>query len=148
MLFAISNCLLQQSYYRRTLRLSQGANLDVTQSPSGSFEEMRRVLEHGAVVKAEVYIRTLNPDIRVMVSHLFGTHTETGDLLPGPHHLEKVLVQSQDRFPQRLAKGPKPRPRGAKNVVKTSVCFIYWHMFFGQRPKFSAPAHGTQQLQS
>jgi hypothetical protein len=93
MLFAIINCLPQQSYYRRTLRLIQGANLDVTQSPSGSFEEMRRVSEQGAMVKAEVHIRALNPNISVVLSHLFGSHTKTGDLLPRPHDLKKVYVQ-------------------------------------------------------
>jgi len=90
---AIIDGVPKQRRNRCILRLSIGANLDMAQTLSGSFEEMSRVPERCPVVKSEVYVRALNSDISVMFGHLFWSHAEAGDPLPQPHHLNKVLVQ-------------------------------------------------------
>ena len=80
------------------------------------------------MVETEVNIGTLYRYIRVMLAHLPGSHAKAGNLLPGPHHLDKVGVERPNQVPQRPAKRAKLGPRTTDDVFKAPVGLVGGHI--------------------
>ena len=76
-------------------------DLDVTQTYTRAFKKTGWIVQERAPIEAELDIRPLWRDVRIVLRKFPWTDAVAGDSLASPGNFDEVAMKSRDRCPER-----------------------------------------------